>query len=281
MTLETRSRRVGETLSAAAKRTRVLGRDRWRLDPGRGGPRPIEAVLEDDWLRLAEMPAAKGGTRAVHPSDVHDALLANASLEGGARRTLDGDRTLRLRHDLRLPRRHDPEARIRRACASLGLSPAPGATRAAGDGPTLADLTEDSGWTAREKGDVRVVDLEVPDRSHRAVLEERADGSVGVGVDLGSCGRNGDRAEGRDAAAILLLTVSGVVRLVRATAREEGERWIAGLEVILPEDAAGEDLASALAALSVACRLCGAEVPLFLERPDVARDYLKVRGWTP
>ena len=63
---------------------------------------------------------------------------------------------------------------------------------------------------------------------------------------------------------------SGDGWIVRTTDTRGSETELATTRVV---NAAG------LSALSVACRLCGAEIPALLEREDLARAYLAVRGW--
>ena len=83
----------------------------------------------------------------------------------------------------------------------------------------------------------------------------------------------------RQALAVALLTICGIIRMARATARENDGQAAARFEVVFSNAPCSGELVHALAALSVACRLCGKEVKVLQEEEEVAREYLAVRGW--
>ena len=85
-------------------------------------------------------------------------------------------------------------------------------------------------------------------------------------------------ADCRKALGALILTANAELMMARAGARQEGGRLETYLEATTAPDACGRELAHALAALSVGCRLCARPARALME-PQIARHYLRVRGW--
>jgi hypothetical protein len=119
------------------------------------------------------------------------------------------------------------------------------------------------------------VSLEVFNGAHVALVECINDG-VAAAVYLGAWPQLSP--ESRDGLAVFLLSVAHVVPLVRGVVSTHAGQVAAGLDVLLPADATGEELAETMRALSMACRL-GAEEIKALEDSPLALHYLQVQGW--
>ena len=82
----------------------------------------------------------------------------------------------------------------------------------------------------------------------------------------------------RQALGVLLLTACGLVRFARAAVEEKGGQALARFEVRFSTAPSALELTHALAALSVACRLCAQEAKA-LQDEEIAGKYLAIRGW--
>lgn len=80
--------------------------------------------------------------------------------------------------------------------------------------------------------------------------------------------------EAREALELLLLTVNGLVRGVRSVINDRNGHKKAGFQANLKISSAQRQLPCALAALSLACRLCDRELKM-LSNPHVGKEYLK------
>jgi hypothetical protein len=80
----------------------------------------------------------------------------------------------------------------------------------------------------------------------------------------------------RRALALYLLTAARELRLVRAYATQAEAGWSCGMQVNLPVAPASEEIDHALAALSMAHRMCAREANVLLDQA-AARCYLAVR----
>jgi hypothetical protein len=79
---------------------------------------------------------------------------------------------------------------------------------------------------------------------------------------------------------VFLLSVGGVVRVVRPFAAAAGASFSCGLEVRLSSDAAAVELDHALEALAVGCWACKVEVQSLLHL-SVAEQYLAIQNLQP
>jgi hypothetical protein len=80
----------------------------------------------------------------------------------------------------------------------------------------------------------------------------------------------------RHAINLFLLTATGALRMVRAYAAQAEDQECYGLQVILPSSAASAEIDHALAALSIAYRMCAREAAVLLQ-DAAARHYLAAR----
>lgn len=222
---------------------------------------PIAAHLDGEWLVLTSPVAA-----AVAPRDL---LAWNAALPGLVKFALSAEGAVQIRAEI--PVDEDSGALIRAtrggfdaALAMLGgerLIPVLADVQ-----PDLARLCEEAGWKATPRGDAAcVVELECPGAFHQATVAAHGAG-VRAFVSLPKCDES-------VAIHLLLLTAGGAVRMARPTIESSEGRVNAAFEVSFPTVPAAAHLAHALAALSVACRLCAEELRA-LQDPDVAREFL-------
>lgn len=255
----------------------------WLLSSGNGSGIRARVWLEDDWL-LVDSPAP-GGSRA---EDAWVLLERNRLLPGIARYVLPpGHGTPRLRAELPVDGSVDSTMWLREvwhaiAHQSVGQPGVGEPVRLAEPGSEgshgtsaedLLRLCGELGWSTRRQRDGRLtVDL----------ASRRESGQAAITTD-GACVRFASvlgRADGcttasREAISLLLLLVSGLVRLVRAVALDEGSGGGAGLAVVLPAPVSVEALGHARAAISVACDLCGPEVRL-LQDDSTAAQFLRL-----
>ncbi len=133
-------------------------------------------------------------------------------------------------------------------------------------------LLAEAGWgfTERSASTMAVELGSGPNVSH-AEVGPQSDGSLGAVVRLAPL--DGYAPPARDAVARLLLTVSGMVRLVCPAIVSTDAGWEARLEVDLGHAPQATDFDDALSALSVASALSSSEVR-FLRDERAAFDYL-------
>lgn len=289
---------IDAALREHARCVEPRGAGRWEFQLGGEVPLPASAWLEGGWLRLVAVP----GRQEPGPLDaprLRQMLQDNAALQGGAKFGLNGEvaevlpgAEIPLADDLA-----DLEGRIRRACAGLGQGADAFCGRnldAAAEtlpgpelpgGYDLASLCREAGWRIVERADGQVaVPLEVPEMYLQASIRPR--GQDGLRLEVPLEGAPGAAAVCHSAVHVLLLSACRAVRMARATARvrpaeaaEGAEEVQYGWEVVLAGPVAAWELDHALAALSVACRLCAREVKT-LHDETIARQYLAVRGWS-
>lgn len=167
--------------------------------------------------------------------------------------------------------------------------------------PSVADICAESGWAFVERGGECIVKLEVnrDGAPFSARVGRAAGGGVSAWAHLAAAaaeideGSNPNETTGlahdfpvcREAAETVFSQLANRVSLVRGIFRKSPAATTAGLEVLLPADCGGEQLADALSALSVACELAGPEIRLLLSDPDASEPYLgrfrRDRGRSP
>lgn len=267
----------------------------WKLTFANGAVRRAVAAGDGNWLTLeAKLPADR--RRSADPQSLWTCLEYNWGLPAGAKFVLTSkDRCPRIRVDVPLDEGTCSAEAIRRAghalraafhCLGKAAQAEPCAT--AGQDRTeaharvcdLEEICTSSGWAvARRAAGALSVRLESRGGTHHASLAPRAQG-VSAAVHLAACDALG--AGPYQALAILLLTASGLVRMVRATAeRQEDGRTAVGFEVMLDTPPTAQQLGCGLSAVSVACGLCGPREIAALQEEGLARRYLAIRGWAP
>jgi hypothetical protein len=240
----------------------------------------VAARVGDEWISLAaRMPRSPG---VVSP---WQALLLNAEVTGAAKLVLPaGGRVVEIRADIPVEDGVDVEARLLQARESIQRaasgSPAAPADRASGvidpvpiDLPALA---AEAGWPFILRSSRRVaIDLDVPGRFHQAIVEPR---SAGCRARVALAVVMSPSAHLQLALGVLLLTVTGLVRMARAGATEhEGETTVF-VETDFAECPTARELHHALSGLAVACRMAGRETKALVDE-HIAHAYLAARGW--
>jgi hypothetical protein len=247
------------------------------------------AEISDGWLVMSA-PLKKRSKPTVASLDRMWRLLKlNARLAGGAKYALDSEHRLSVRAELPLddePRMDritdacagfkDASARLRDRKTAAHADNSSWASSADVEGTPcdLQELCREAGWPFVERsGDRLAVALDVPDGFHQAIIEKHK-GVVHVGVELGVAAAASSVS--RHALSVLLMTANRVVRLCRAAVGQNDGQPSTRFEVAWPCCPPAVELAHALAALSMACRLCAREAEA-LQDEVIAREYLSVR----
>lgn len=239
---------------------------------------PVSAFADDEWITLAvRMPCGPG---ALSP---WQALLVNAGIAGPVKLVLAaGGLDLEARVEIPTEDGVDPGARVRQACESLrrlasgGPADTATCTDAASGALDLPSLATDAGWPFVLRSSGRLaIDLAVSGQFHQALVEPRA---AGCRVRASLVVVVGPSARSRFALGALLLTVTGLVRMVRAGAVEQPGETMVFVETDLAKRPTAPELHHALCALAVACRMAGRETKALLDE-RIASAYLAARGW--
>lgn len=189
------------------------------------------------------------------------------------------DRSLQLRAELQVFEDMDLGARIcevcagfQSACSLYEFSGTDTSHASAFEKADLKRLCAETGWPFIERGpDKLLIELEVANHFRQAALIPAGRG-IHVSCELVTCDSLLEPSQ--HAIASLLLSASGVLRLVRGSLAEDS----AGLEATFVAPPCPSEISSALESLSVGCSLCGEEVKT-LRDPAVARRFLELRGW--
>jgi hypothetical protein len=159
--------------------------------------------------------------------------------------------------------------------AGLLAQPLPPAAPAQSAGEYAVELCREAGWPAvlRANGDV-AVELEVTGGFYQAIIASCACGMRSY-VDLSPppeplsfvCRQSRD---------LLLLRATGLVRLVRGVAKSTAADAPVRLEVAFDQLPSALEVGHALAALSVACGLCAAELEIIQRDEAVACELIEL-----
>jgi hypothetical protein len=272
-------------LDKCTRELEPVGPWRWRCVVQNGARLPMTASLEEGFLQLA-----------CHPDGIRReavalgrALLGNGTLPGGVKLALNAaSRDLTLRTDIVLLDEIQLLERMRWAVQGfheghrLLKFPGSNAARAAkqisdADGVHLGELLRESSWTFAERGPNEFsADLDAVSAPPARIA--MIEGQILFSVELARCAVAAEAT--RQALAIFLLTASGALRLARAHAMETDGDWSFGFQVCLPAAAATEEIDHALAALSIAHRMCARESSVLLDEA-AARCYLAARDLPP
>ena len=238
----------------------------------------VHAAVHDCWLHLSARPSS-GPVGQPRVFETTALLRRNAELTGGVKFAwVAADPDLRLQAEVPLD---DGEAQARRriaeACAGFaGAASTAGASRdgVAISAPDPADLrtaVAESGWSVRERPDGPLtVDLDVPDVFLQASVDAQ-DGVTRFAVELAAV--EAAPSACREALALLLLRVSGAVRMARAVLPPAS--GAPRLEVVLAGAPTAAEAGHALSALAVACRHCAREVEVVQRDETIAGMYLR------
>jgi hypothetical protein len=253
----------------------------WRCAVQNGVRTPVCATLADGFLQLA------GPANAIHDGSrtLEAALLANDSLAGGARFALDVHGLgLHVRTDVVMLEEALLVDRIRWALVGLGqgssaLRPSDHhdhatITQAASAAEVnLDELLRETAWQCTERGmDEFVVELDAVSAPPARI--KRNESGIAISVEL--IRSNVMTEPSQQALAIFLLTAGSTLRLVRAYAAGVDDQRSFGFQVSLAASAVAEEIDHALAALSIAHRMCAREANVLLDEA-AARCYMAVR----
>lgn len=139
----------------------------------------------------------------------------------------------------------------------------------------LDGVCDEAGWPCIDRdGNQGSIVLGLSSGLAPAVLEERSDGYVAK-VRLRQYRTLSD--VGRRAVAVLMLSVNGIVRFVRAGIERSAEGWCAFLETRFSLLPSPSEVRHALSALTVGSRMCERELRA-LSDDALAQRYLDARG---
>ena len=244
----------------------------------------LSATLADGFLHIACLHPPVATDAAALQSALHQ----NRRLNGNAKLALDPvSGALKLRTEIAVVDEPQLLSRLRWALDGLhrGASflkpqdphhvyagPQSGVIPAA----PLEELLQGTAWQCTQRGpDEFSVELDAEGEPHASV--RLGDGHIDSTVELARA--NSLSGASRRALAVFLLTASGSMRLVRAftpNAEDEADAVFA-LQVSLPALPAAEEFHHALAALSVAHRVCAREAAVLLNEA-AACQYLAARN---
>ena len=225
---------------------------------------------------------------AMGSSNVWELIRRNACLPGGIKYVLQNGSDLELRAEIAVDEGTDITDPLRRTW--LALSQVALLQNASPDGAAanLPEVTEagrrltheemkrlcvDAKWPVNERASGVAVTLEA--RGFWQALVEETPGGVRVSADL--VGPQSLSETACEAMALFLLSAGRTIRMVRPVGVTRDGASRVQFEACLPLPLSTDDLHHALAALSVACSLCGREIPLLADEA-AAQEYILVRG---
>jgi hypothetical protein len=254
---------------------------RWHCVAQNGACLPITAAIEEGFLHLAGRPEPlpKGSGAPLR------ALKENATLAGGVKFALSpAGQGLYLRTDIVLLEEAQLLERVRWALAGFQHSPrrlkshddGGGVSAAPESAPAdLGERLQETAWLCTERGPNDFAAELGADSAPPARIRMNEHG-LAFSVELVRSAAGAELPG--EALAVFLLTAGAALRLARAHALEmDGQRSF-GFQVSLPAGAAVEEIDHALAALSIAYRMCAREANVLLEEA-AARCYLTARGF--
>ena len=291
-----RSQEIESGLEKFGTKVKRESEGRWNFNLCNGKSLHVHARLENEWL-LLDAPVQ------VHSNDGQERnrrmLLWNGDLAGLSKYAmLPADPDVRIRAEIPLAQEIQETSignilgetceGFRQAAdhiASIGgsnrtgQSPVEVVSAGTESLPTFdfGPVLNETGWAYTPRSPGRTsVDLECGREFFQALLEARPDGSIRASAELV---RWQDPAkESCDALALLLLSASAIVRMVRPVADTAPDHIAAGFEVQFAAPPSAAWLDRTLAALSVACGLCGREAAILNDRA-IARQYLALHGY--
>jgi len=253
----------------------------WRFAIQNGMRLPVTAKFEEEFLHLT------------HSTEVHclstelleRILLGNCRLSGGAKIVLaETGGTFAVSADIAVLEENQLRERLCLAMCGLqdgmlllksgDLAPAAECQESFANEPELERLLQASSWPSTESGP-NEFSVELNADSGVAALIRRTKNSVVVSVEFVRPASLSEVC--RRAMAVFLLTASGSLRFVRAYAAESQGQWSFGMQVGLSTVPAPEEIDHALAALTVAHRVCARESNVHLYEA-AASCYLAARN---
>lgn len=267
-------------LDQCSVEVRPAGRWCWECVLRNDANTPVTANLREGFLELA------GPAKAIRDRScaLERALLESNTLAGGAKFALDAaGSSLYVRADIPLLEETQLLEQVCWAMAGFHCGPSGVESDGSPDADPrtsssamkeLGELLRETSWQATERGpDEFSANLDA-DSAPPARIKANEQGLL-FSVELARA--NVAAQVSRDALTEFLLSAGSIVRMARAHAADvDGQRSF-GLEVRLPCTATAAEIDHALAALSVACRMCAREANVLLDE-TAARCYLAVRN---
>jgi hypothetical protein len=254
---------------------------RWQCIVQNGTRLHLAAALEEGFLHLAYLP----DTIRRSACTPERAMRGNCTLSGGVKLALDASSCgLQLRADIvvleeeQLLHRfewalngfHDGHGLLIHCDFRRGRMAAPAGCALAAN---LGELLHETSWQCTERGP-NDFSADLGAESAPPARIRMNENSLVLSVELV---RSSAAAEvSRQALAVFLLTASSALRLARAYEIEADGQQSFGFQVNLPAAPAPEEIDHALAALSIACRVCAREASVLLDEA-AARSYLAAR----
>ncbi len=289
-------KKIEGVLGDCAPKVRWVRRYTWKMSFYPDRDLEIEARMIDGWL-LFHTPLQNGAS--AHGLWQH--LRANALIAGRCKIVFEPiERAMHLREDMLVIDGLDMSDDCREAVFNLTVArkalpnyldggSSSDAERADAESSIAPSVTPESvlleeacaeaGWPFSKRPDGRlIVDLDVPDMHHQAILESVSDSSHRVSVHLAHYSALTE--ELRESTAFFMLTMNGRIRLTRAGIEETKNGAQAYHEVRLTGQPSPVVINEALSALSVACSYCSRELRA-LRNENLSRLYLDLRGSHP
>jgi hypothetical protein len=291
---------IGQALEASGGGAHAVTVGQWRLCDGPRHPLPINIRVQQQWLSFDARLPARGEALGRGGAQLNELLSWNAVLPPNAKCCLArGAKKAFLAMEIPLDDDVDLVRQVTEACEAFceavraAAATSPLVTNSRAKRPILRDrsstvqretttelrrLCEDAGWVCRERdGGQSAIPLDEPRAFCQARAYRSASGRIHLHVDLEAATPHSSASQ--QAIALLLLTACRVVRMARAAVSPKEAGRGCCWEAVLPSRPTSDQLHHGLAALSVACRLTAREVAVLCEE-EIARQYLKVRGWS-
>ena len=297
MLLEEHDMSIADCLRECGGQVRTVAASRWEFELQGEVPLRVTAWLDKEWLRLCAPLSPRSASRPA-PETLYQMLAYNAHLAAAKFTLADdpvlpcvsadvltgeeggelGTRVARVCDSFHKAARAFARGPLREGCCNQAERTPEAEELSEELSPELAALCKGTGWPmAQRAADCLVFELDVAGSFYQAVARSSGANGLRLAVDLG--GEPELDGARRRALSVVLLHAAHCVRMARPTVRTLDGMTAYGWEVVLDHVGSVRDVEHALAALSVACRLCGREV-LALEQDDcLARSYLALRGW--
>ncbi len=266
-------------LNKCAQEMEPAGPWRWQCVMQNGTRMNIAAAIDDSFLQLVCRPEAIRKAALA----LEDAMLCNKTLAGGVKLAMNSSISgLHLRTDIIIVDEQQLIDRLEwalegfhegnRLLFSSDLLNECAEPQTASE----ADLDErlrESPWTCTKRGPNKYsVELDAQAAPPAGIRINES--NLELSVELLRCGAPASAS--RHALALFLLTATSALRMVRAYAARAEDQESFGLQVSLPSSAASAEIDHALAALSIAYRMCAREAAVLLQAA-AAHHYLAAR----
>jgi hypothetical protein len=266
-------------LNKCAQEMEPAGPWRWQCVMQNGTRMNIAAAMEDGFLQLVCCPDATRKTSLA----LEDAMQCNKKLAGGVKLAMNSLISgIHLRTDIVIVEEQQLIERLEWALEGFHEGnrlllasdfPDEQATPQTAANADIDELLRESSWHCTKRGPNHYsVELDAQAAPPAGIWINGS--NLELSVELLRCGAPADAS--RHALALFLLTTTSALRMVRAYAARAEDRESIGLQVSLPSSAASAEIDHALAALSIAYRMCAREAAVLLQAA-AAHHYLAAR----